>query len=149
MVVQRYRIRESIIILRTDPLRRSLRWHQAVTRRTYSVKGANSLWHIDGLIRWRFVVHGGVDGYSRLVVYLTCNTNNESQTVINDVFIELHKIMVFPRGYDRIKGVKMFLYAISWLHIMALTQCAILLDRLLITKGSLERCIPVCSLCVP
>ncbi len=70
--VQRYRIRESIF--RTDPIRRSLRWHQTLTRRTYSVKGANSLWHIDGhhsLIRWRFVIHGGIDGYSRLVVFLT------------------------------------------------------------------------------
>ena len=83
--VQRYRIRESIF--RIDPLRRSLRWHEAVTRRTYSVQGANSLWHIDGhhsLIRWRFIVHGGIDGYSRLAVYLTCNTNNEAGTVYND-----------------------------------------------------------------
>lgn len=83
--VQRYRIRESVY--RTDPIRRSLRWHQTLERRTYCVKGANSLWHIDGhhsLIRWRFVVHGGIDGYSRLVVYLTCNTNNESQTVFDD-----------------------------------------------------------------
>ena len=35
VIVQRYRIRESIC--RTDPLRRSLRWHQTLTRRTYSV----------------------------------------------------------------------------------------------------------------
>lgn len=43
--VQRHRIRESIA--RTDPLRRRLRWHETVSRRVYSVKGANSLWHID------------------------------------------------------------------------------------------------------
>ena len=36
VIVQRYRVRESVF--RTDPLRRSLRWHQALTRRTYSVK---------------------------------------------------------------------------------------------------------------
>lgn len=86
--VQRYRIRESNA--RTDPLRRSLRWHEALTRRSYSVQGANSLWHIDGhhsLIRWRFVIHGGIDGYSRLVVYLACNTNNKAETV----FKEFHK----------------------------------------------------------
>ncbi len=83
--VQRYRIRESIA--RTDPLRRSLRWHEAVSRRTYSVKGANSLWHIDGhhsLIRWRFVVHGCIDGYSRLIVFLNCNTNNKASTVYQE-----------------------------------------------------------------
>ena len=41
----------------------------AIRRRTYSVPSPNSVWHLDGnhiLIRWRFVVHGGIDGYSRL-----------------------------------------------------------------------------------
>ena len=80
--VQRYRLRESIA--RTDPIRRHVRWHQVVSRRTYSVQRSNSLWHIDGhhsLIRWRFVVHGGIDGYSRMIVYLECSTNNRSLTV--------------------------------------------------------------------
>ena len=39
----------------------------------------NSLWHIDGhhsLIRWRIVIHGGIDGYSRLIVFLHASTNN-------------------------------------------------------------------------
>lgn len=74
--VQRYRLRESA--LRIDPLRRMVRWQQVVSRRSYSVKRSNSLWHIDGhhsLIRWRMVVHGGIDGYSRMVVYLACSTN--------------------------------------------------------------------------
>ena len=80
--IQRQRLRESVV--RTDPCRRALRWHQVISRRTYSVPGANSLWHIDGnhsLIRWRFVIHGGIDGYSRMVVYLSCATNNKSETV--------------------------------------------------------------------
>lgn len=80
--VQRSRLRESI--QRTDPLRRLVRWHQVVSRRTYSVKGSNSLWHIDGhhsLIRWRFVVHGAVDGFSRMITYLSCSNNNRSTTV--------------------------------------------------------------------
>ena len=41
--------------------------------------------HIDGhhkLIRWRFVIHGGIDGYSRIIVYLRCNTNNKASTVL-------------------------------------------------------------------
>ncbi len=102
--VQRHRIRESVF--RTDPLRRSLRWHQAVNRRTYSVKGANSLWHIDGhhsLIRWRFVVHGGIDGYSRLVIYLTCNTNNTSLTVFND-FLKATQEYGIPKRVRSDKG---------------------------------------------
>ncbi len=48
--------------------------------------GPNSLWHIDGhhsLIRWRYVVHGCIDGYSRMITYLHCATNNQSETVFN------------------------------------------------------------------
>ena len=51
----------------------------------YCVAGPNSLWHIDGhhkLIKWRFVVHGGIDGYSRTVVFLRCSTNNRASTVM-------------------------------------------------------------------
>ena len=44
ILVQHYRLRESVA--RTDPLRRHIRWHQVVSRRTYSVKNSNSLWHI-------------------------------------------------------------------------------------------------------
>lgn len=28
------------------------------------------------------VVHGGIDGFSRLVVYLKCSTNNKAETVL-------------------------------------------------------------------
>ena len=80
--IQRHRLRESVV--RIDPLRRLVRWQQVVARRSYSVKRSNSLWHIDGhhsLIRWRMVVHGGIDGYSRMIVYLACSTNNRSLTV--------------------------------------------------------------------
>ena len=33
------------------------------------------------LIRWRIVTHGGVDGYSGMIVYLECSDNNKSATV--------------------------------------------------------------------
>ena len=32
--------------------------------------------------RWRLVVHGAIDGFSRLIVYLQCNNNNKSSTVL-------------------------------------------------------------------
>lgn len=44
VIVQRHRLGESIA--RTDPIRRHVRWHQVVSRCTYSVQGSNSLWHI-------------------------------------------------------------------------------------------------------
>ena len=32
--------------------------------------------------RWRMVVHGGVNGFSRFIVFLKCSTNNLSDTVL-------------------------------------------------------------------
>ena len=49
-----------------------------------SVQGPNSLWHIDGhhsLVNWGFVIHRGIDGFSRLIVYLHCSTNNRKEVV--------------------------------------------------------------------
>ncbi len=33
-------------------------------------------------IRWRFVIHGCIDGYSRVIVYLACSVDNTSATVL-------------------------------------------------------------------
>ena len=84
--VQWARIRDSM--WRVDPTGLVLRTTQlnTVRRRKYSVPGTLALWHIDGnhkLIRWRFVVHGGIDGFSRRVVFLQCSTNNKAQTVFH------------------------------------------------------------------
>ena len=84
IIIQRRRIRESVC--RADPLRQRIRWHPVITRRVYQVKGANSLWHLDGhhsLVRWRFVIHACVDGFSRMLVFLQCSTNNKSMTVFS------------------------------------------------------------------
>ena len=42
--------------------------------------------HIDGhhkVIRWRIIVHSGIDGYSRLPVRITAATNNRTDTVLS------------------------------------------------------------------
>ncbi|CAC5388907.1 unnamed protein product [Mytilus coruscus] len=81
---QENRIRDAII--RVDPAGTAFRWSDTIHRRTYRVAGPNSLWHIDGnhkLIGWRFVIHGGIDGFSRKIVYLGCATNNKSSTVFD------------------------------------------------------------------
>lgn len=49
------------------------------------VKGPNSLWHRDGnhkLIRWRIVIHGGIDGYSCIPIYLQTSDNNRAANVL-------------------------------------------------------------------
>ena len=56
-----------------------------VTCWAYTVPAPNSLWPIDGLhclIRRRVVIHGGIDGFSRHIVYLKASTNNRSETVL-------------------------------------------------------------------
>ncbi|MGH0135871.1 UNVERIFIED_CONTAM: hypothetical protein FKN15_058686 [Acipenser sinensis] len=76
---------------RVDPegvLERALSLH-TVRRRSYSVPAPQSRWHIDGnhkLIRWRIVVQGGIDGYSRMVVYLKAVANNCAATVFQSFF---------------------------------------------------------------
>eukprot|EP00794_Sanderia_malayensis_P014537 gene14537-16040_t len=82
--VQRQRIRDAIKVV--DPVSRALRRTVSIMRRVYSVPGPNALWHIDGhhkLIRWRIVIHGGIDGYSWLIVYLNACTNNKAETVLH------------------------------------------------------------------
>ena len=32
--------------------------------------------------RWKFVIHGGIDGFSRLVVFLSLSSNNRADTVL-------------------------------------------------------------------
>ena len=79
----RHRILASIH--RVDPDGMAERKSQANRRRVYHVPHPNHVWHIDGnhkLIKWRFVVHGGVDGYCRLVTFLNCCTNNSAETVL-------------------------------------------------------------------
>ena len=54
--------------------------------------------HIDGhhkLIRWRFVIYGAIDGYSRLILYLRCSTNNKAATVC-DLFLQAVDIHGLP-----------------------------------------------------
>lgn len=81
--VQRYRLRDSIH--RVDPIATALRWALPIKRRPYSVPSPNSLWHIDSnmkLIRWGFIIHGGIDGYSRLITHMKLSTNNRATTVL-------------------------------------------------------------------
>ncbi|XP_011687057.1 PREDICTED: uncharacterized protein LOC105449500 [Wasmannia auropunctata] len=82
-VVQRRKVRR--FLSEIDPIGTASRWSNAIHRRTYKVPTPNSLWHIDAnlkLIRWRFAIHGCIDGYSRLILYLKCTTSMTASTVI-------------------------------------------------------------------
>lgn len=81
--VQQKRIKDCL--RQIDPTFNELRWAALINRRTYSVRAPNSLWHIDGhhsLVKYGFVIHGAIDGYSRLITFLKCSTNNRAVTVL-------------------------------------------------------------------
>jgi hypothetical protein len=82
-VVCRRRVRAAL--RRVQPIAQLLRTRQAPTRRVYSVAGPNALWHMDGnlkMVRYGFVIHAMVDGFSRMIVALQANGNNRSETVL-------------------------------------------------------------------
>ena len=93
VIVQRKRVRESLC--RVDPIGLENRLRRTLHRRQYVVASPNALWHIDGhhkLIRWRLVVHGGIDGYSRIPVFLKVAANNKADTVLSAFFRSSHRI---------------------------------------------------------
>ena len=88
--VQRQRVRSSLN--RVHPKNTVLRWGALVSRQTYFMPWANSLWYLDGhhaLIRWKFVIHCCIDGKSRKIVYLNCSANNKAETVHNFFLISV------------------------------------------------------------
>ena len=81
--VRRESLRQAIH--RVDSAGVSSRTRSTIRRRAYSVPYPNFIWHLDGnhkMIRWHFVVHGAVDGFSRLITFLTCADNNRACTVL-------------------------------------------------------------------
>ena len=108
-----YRLTERRVRLslsRVDPISVAVRMatHNAIHRRTYRVAYPNALWHIDGnmsLVRWGFVVHGAVDGYSRLIVYLHCSSNNQASTVLQ-LFMQAGERYGYPSRVRSDQGVE-------------------------------------------
>ena len=85
--VPRSQLRDSIH--RVDPQEVELRRLHIVKRRQYFVESPNSVWHMDGhhkLIRWMFVVHAAVDGFSRVIPFIQCSDNNRADTVLEKFY---------------------------------------------------------------
>ena len=63
----------------------------------------NSLWHLDGyhkLIRWKFIIRGGID---RLITFLKVSTDNNASTVLSafvDEFGLPSRIRIDREGED-------------------------------------------------
>lgn len=111
-------VRESLDRVRGAPGR--FFGSRPIHRRKYYVPAANSLWHHDGqhgmlsadphdaivferltgLIRWKIVIHGFIDGKTRFVVGLRAHNNNRADTVL-DFFLDITDVHGCP---SRVRG---------------------------------------------
>lgn len=113
------RVRQSLDRVRGVPGR--FFGSRPIHRRKYFVPAANSLWHHDGqhgafrldlrtagaesqtgsgLIRWKLVIHGFIDGKTRFVVGLRAHDNNRAATVL-DFFLQIISVHGCP---SRVRG---------------------------------------------
>ena len=142
--VPRQRVRESL--LRVNATNVQSRAMTTVVRRTYNVPSSNALWHIDGLhclIRWRIVIHGGIDGHSRLIVYLGASDNNKSSTVL-DLFLKATEQYSWPSrvradyGGENIEVARHMINA-TWRDLVCITNGL---------RGCGETYFDVCAICI-
>ena len=80
--VQREKVRQAIHDV--DPEGVEQRKQKPIRRRVYTNPFPNYLWHIDGnhkMARWRLVIHHGIDGFSHMVTFAKCSSNNRAATV--------------------------------------------------------------------
>lgn len=67
------------------------------------------------LIKWRFVIHGCIDGFSRTIVFLECVTNNKAHTVLVHFLNSIQEFRVPLRirsdhGMENIEVARWMLY---------------------------------------
>ena len=78
-------------LLKVDPGGVELRSRNVIRRRVYETKRSFHVFHIDGhdkLKKWGFALHGGIDGFSRKVLWLNVSTTNNDPLVVANYFLQ-------------------------------------------------------------
>ena len=108
-----------------DPEGVELRRKHKLTRRKYSVKGPNHVWHVDGndkLKPFGFCIHGCIDGYSRKLLWLTLCPSNKDPGIIATYYLDyvcrvqgVPKIVRADRGVENstIAGMQRYFHRTS------------------------------------
>ena len=74
-------------IHRVDHTNTINRQSSVIRRQVYTTAFPNAVWHLDGnhkMIKWRMVIHAGIDGFSHLITYIKCANNNLASTVLEE-----------------------------------------------------------------
>ena len=85
-------VRHALRIL--DPEGVDERLRHRLQRRQYKGRGPNFPWHIDGFDKLKpygFCIHGGIDGYSRRILWLEVGIANNEPAFIAKYFVDCVK----------------------------------------------------------
>jgi len=80
-----------LALLNVDPEGVQRRRTNAIKRRVYDSKGPGDIYHIDGndkLKKWGICIHGGIDGFSRKLLWLKASTTNNNPVAIAHYYIQ-------------------------------------------------------------
>ena len=83
-----------LALLEVDPQGVEGRRRKTITRRSYYTDGPGDVYHIDGndkLKKWGFAIHGGIDGFSRKIIWLVVATTNNDPLVVSNLFLNCVK----------------------------------------------------------
>ena len=92
LVVTKETVRHTLRFL--DPERVHERFRHRLQRHQYKGRGPNFLWHINGFDKLKpygFCIHGGIDGYSRRILWLEVSISNNEPAFIAKYFVDCVK----------------------------------------------------------
>ena len=80
--------------------------------------------HISYVVRWRFVIHAGIDGYSKRLVYINCSTDNRADTVLQlfKKAVDYHGLSSRVCGDRGVENVEVARYNILFLVHLTYTK---------------------------